>query len=79
MRTAIEPVQGSEQAGTRPAIIVSNDSINASSFETGKMPVPHKKNCFSLFLLPSSFFPLPSDKKTGFSKKPGFCHSVAFL
>lgn len=27
----LEPVQGSEQAGTRPAIIVSNDSINASS------------------------------------------------
>ena len=26
-----EPVQGSEQGGTRPAIIVSNDSINASS------------------------------------------------
>lgn len=27
----LEPVQGSEQGGTRPAIIVSNDSINASS------------------------------------------------
>ncbi|MEG4168050.1 MULTISPECIES: type II toxin-antitoxin system PemK/MazF family toxin [unclassified Microcoleus] len=26
-----EPVQGSEQGGTRPAIIVSNDAINASS------------------------------------------------
>ncbi|MEG4571280.1 type II toxin-antitoxin system PemK/MazF family toxin [Microcoleus sp. N3A4] len=26
-----EPVQGSEQGGTRPAIIVSNDSINVSS------------------------------------------------
>jgi mRNA interferase MazF len=27
----LDPVQGSEQGGTRPAIIVSNDSINASS------------------------------------------------
>jgi mRNA interferase MazF len=26
-----DPAEGSEQAGTRPAIIVSNDLINASS------------------------------------------------
>ncbi len=40
----LDPTEGSEQAGTRPVVVVSRDSINANSPVVVIVPVTHASN-----------------------------------
>lgn len=42
--TALDPADGSEQAGTRPAIVVSRDAINANSPVVIVVPLTTRSN-----------------------------------
>jgi len=48
-RATLNPVVGSEQAGTRPVIIVSRDAINASSPIVIVVPVTSRTNKTRLY------------------------------
>jgi len=43
-RVVLDPIEGSEQGGTRPAIIVSRDAINASSPVVVIVPLTSRSN-----------------------------------
>jgi mRNA interferase MazF len=43
-RAVLDPAEGSEQAGTRPAIVVSRDAINANSPVVIIVPVTNRAN-----------------------------------
>jgi mRNA interferase MazF len=48
-QTVLDPADGSEQSGTRPAIIVSRDAINASSPVLIIVPLTSRANKKTLY------------------------------
>jgi len=49
-QASLDPVQGSEQAGSRPVIIVSRDAINKASRVVIAVPITGLENCPHVYL-----------------------------
>ncbi len=65
VRVNFEPIQGSEQAGVRPAIIVSSDAINAALEIVSVVPLTTRKTqrraYFTEAIIPAGTGGLPQE------------------
>lgn len=65
VRVDLEPVRGSEQAGVRPVLIVSNESVNAVLSVVTIVPLTTRKQARRIYpteaLLPSGAAGLPNE------------------